>query len=149
MTKTHTRQLVARQSECLTSNLLVQITLQLKHHPTDREPDSPVVELSLTLTHTLLIALGVHTDIGADPLVEFVLHASQPSLNSLFRDLERRSRHTPVVVFHAQPEISPNHCRSPDRAACRYMRPAFGRLGLLSDLWCEPVEGWRGRGEAA
>lgn len=107
-----TRQFVASQSECLPSNLLVQVSLQLKHNATHWKPNSPVIEFTLTLTHTLLVTFGVDTDVGAHPLVELVVHASQPPLDCLLRDLQSRSWHPTVVVLHAQPEVTPYHCCS-------------------------------------
>ena len=97
----HTRQLVASQSECLAGDLLVQISLQLKDDSAHGQSHSPVVEFTLTLTHTLLITLGVDTDVGTDALVKLIVHASQPPLDCLLCNLESRSRHSTVVVLHA------------------------------------------------
>lgn len=107
-----TRQLMPSQSECLPSNLLVQVSLQLKDNAAHRKPNSPVIEFTLTLTHTLLVTLGVDTDVGAHPLVELVVHPSQSSLDRLLCNLQSRSRHPTVVVLHAKPEVSPYHCCS-------------------------------------
>lgn len=79
---------MARQSECLPSNLLVDIALQLKNNPAHGQSHGPVVELSLSFTHTLLIALSVDTDVGAHALVKLVVHPPQPPLDGLFCDLE-------------------------------------------------------------
>lgn len=92
---------MASQSECLAGHLLVQISLQLKDHSAHGQSNSPVVEFTLTLTHTLLIALGVDTDVGADSFVKLVVHASQAPLNCFLRNLQSRSRHSAVVIFHA------------------------------------------------
>lgn len=79
---------MASQSERLPSDLLVQISLQLEDNAAHGKPDGPVVEFTLTLTHTLLIALGVDTNVGAHPLVQLVVHASQSPFDGLLCDLQ-------------------------------------------------------------
>lgn len=107
-----TRKLVSCQSEGLPGDLLVNVTPQLKNNPAHRKPDGPVVELSLSLTHTHLISGCVDTNVGAHALVKFVIHSSQPSTDGLLPNFQLRRRHTSVVVLHSQAIITPNDCCS-------------------------------------
>lgn len=72
----HTRQFVSSQSECFPSHFFVQVTLQFKNNPTDRNSCRPVVEFSLSFTHSHLISFRIDADVGADSRIQLVVHSS-------------------------------------------------------------------------
>lgn len=145
----HTRQLVTSQSECLTGNLFVNFSLQLENNTADRQTDGPVVEFTFTLTHTLLVTLGVDTNVGTHALVELVVHSSQSSLNCLLGDLQSRSGHAAVVILHPDTIISPHHCSSSCGSSSCDMGTTLRRLGLFGELRGEPILGSRCVGKAS
>jgi hypothetical protein len=140
---------MASQPECFPRNLLVDVTLKLESNPAHREPCRPVVELPFSFTHTLFVALGVNTNVGADTRVYPVFHSPQSHPNGLVCDLERLGSYSAVVVFHAQSIIAPNDGCAPSRTTGGYMGAAFLGFRLLRKLWREPVTGWGRSREAS
>lgn len=94
-----TRQLVPRQPESILDNLLVHVSLDLKQNLADVGPARPVVETTLSLTHTLVVSGGVDTNVGGCAVVEAVFHASKALLDRLVGDFELLRGNTSIVVL--------------------------------------------------
>lgn len=103
-----TWQFVSGQPEGVLDNLLVQITLQLENDLADGNSAGPVVEASLSLSHSALVTTGIHTNVGTDPGVEAVLHSSKSLPDDVLAVFQLGGRNTPVVVQKSNAIVTPN-----------------------------------------
>ena len=144
-----TRQLISRQPKRIPHNLLMQIPLELKQDPTDRNPRRPVIKASLPLPHTDFIPAGVDPNICIDPVVESIVQSPQPPLDGISTDGQLRGGYPPVVIPHPQAVVPPYHGRPAGAAAGTYSRSTFAAFvgGHHTTFRDEPVQGWRGCGE--
>lgn len=140
---------MASQPKRFPGNLFVQFTLELEHNSAHGNLRRPVVEFSLSLTHTLFVTLGVDTQIGTDTLVERVVHTSQTPLDRFLCDFERLGGQSTIVVLHPQAIVAPDDSCTPIRSTSGDMRATLGRFRLLHELRSQPVKGRRGRREAS
>ena len=170
------RQLLSCQAKCVPDDLFVDVAPDLKEDLVDCHPGCPVIERSLSLTHTHLftlsgplalqrkekpwkaeeeeqtdlVAADEDADITAHPLVETVLLATQALLDGVLGDLELLGADAAVVVGHAQAVVPPHDGGALGGAAGGTAGAALHHLLLAVDGGLEPVAGpGRRRGEHA
>jgi hypothetical protein len=92
------RQLVSSQSESILDDLLVQLSLKFEDDFADGNTRSPVIETTLSLSHTRLVSGSVDTNVGGNACVEAVLHSTQALTDDIFANLELCSADATVVI---------------------------------------------------
>jgi hypothetical protein len=94
----HSRQLGSSQSESILDNLLMQLSLEFEDDLADGDTRSPVIETTLSLSHTRLVSGSVDTNVCRDACVEAVLHSTQAFTDDIFANLELCSTDATVVI---------------------------------------------------
>lgn len=127
----------------------MQITLDLKDNLTNGDPGGPVIEATLSLAHSALVAAGVDANVCADARVQPVLHAPQALADALLAVLELGGADAAVVVQQADAVVAPDERRAACAAARGHAGPTFAIFFVCACAGEQPVLcGW-GAGECA
>ena len=92
------RQLSSCQPESILDNLLVQLSLEFENDLADGNTRSPVIETTLSFSHTRLVSGSVDTNVCRDACVEAVLHSTQALTDDILANLELCSTDATVVI---------------------------------------------------
>lgn len=139
-------QLVASQTESVADDLLVEHAPDLEEDLVDGHSRGPVIERSLSFTHTHLVSADKDADVAGHALVEAVLLPAQALLDGVLGDLELLGRDAAVVVRHAQPVVAPDDGGAARGAPRGAARAALHHLLLPVDRGLQPRAGPGGRG---
>jgi hypothetical protein len=122
------RQLVSSQSESILDNLLVQLSLEFEDDLADSNTRSPVIETTLSLSHTRLVSGSVDTNVCRDACVEAVLHSTQALTDDIFANFELCSTDATVVIEETETVVAPDDGGAAGAASSGYARSSFAIL---------------------
>lgn len=120
-----TGQLVPRQPQRISDNLLMHIPFDLKHHPPRRYPRRPMIKTALSFPHPLVVPALVHAQPCAHSLVDDIVHAAHPLFDHIFADFELLGRDALVVRDQTQAKVAPLDRGAAGGAASIYLHAAL------------------------
>lgn len=135
------RQFVSRQSHRIPDHLLVDVAFQLEQNPAHGHPHRPVIETTLSLSHSLVVPRSIYTDIRGNAVVETVLHASEAFFDGFVGDFEGRRGDAAIVVLEADSIVAPDQRSAFCAAASGNFAASFARFCGFAAFGSKPVEG--------